>query len=241
MNLQRAFLSLVLFLGLALAAPADPAWTEALRAMPLDPTTPRLNRANCVAVTLGAFRSNAVVKALLFLPGVSDDFYLIHRDDPALNIQARTLLEAVTALTNRTEVRVTYRAPFLLLHVDRDLLEPDMVIRNERAAARLKREKHLPHAVYCDRHWEALQPELKGRFPSKILPAARSEEAWHFNRHNLAGWGLSDWEWLEVLSLTGRTTVIVERSRLLWRVNTNAAAVLPPPRLPAPAPVRAEE
>ena len=226
MNPGPAFLCLFWFLGLTLSAPASPAWTEALRNMPLNPDGPRLNRANCVALMLGAFRSNDVVKALLFLPGVSDDFYLIHRDDPALNIQAGNLLEAVNALTRRTEVRATYRAPFLLLHLDRDWLDPDLTIRNQSAAASLKRGKHLLHAVYCDRHWEALQPELKARFPFKILPAPRSQDAWHFQRHHLAGWDLSDWEWLEALSLAGRTTIRIERARIQFLVNAKPA---PPP------------
>ena len=196
--------------------------------MTLGANPPLLNRENCVGVLLSAFQSNQVVKALVVLPGVADDFYLINRDKPKLNISAQNLSEAVMALTNATELRATFCPPFLLLHLDRDLIEPGLEVRHERTAARLRREHHLKHALYCDRHWETIQPELNGQLRTAILPSAKSEDAWHFNRHNLAGWNLSDWEWLSALSLAGRTSLNVQERRIVFQVNTNV------PRLPGP-------
>lgn len=220
----------VLFLACLLPCPlaAEQSWEQALRTMTLGANPPLLNRENCVRVLLNAFQSNQVVKALVILPGVLDDFYLINRDKPKLNISAQNLSEAVMALTNATELRATFRPPFLLLHLDRDLIEPELEVRHEKASARLRRDHHLEHALYRDRHWETIQPELKGRLRTAILPSAKSEDAWHFNRHNLAGWNLSDWEWLSALSLAGRTSLNVQERRIVFQVNTNV------PRLPRP-------
>src|SRR5947209_18774338 len=104
--------------------------------MPISAET-RLNRDNSIPLILRAFRSNEVVKALVWLPAVSDDFYLISRDKPKLNLEATNLLDAITALTRATELRATFQPPFLLLHLDRDHLEPSLIVNDAPAAARL--------------------------------------------------------------------------------------------------------
>ena len=189
-------------------------WTEAFRQMPLSSAV-MLNRDNAIPVLLDAFTSNAVVKALLFLPAVSDDFYLINRDKPRLNIVASNLLDAILALTNATGLRVTFHAPFLLLHLPRDILESPCVIRHAATAQRLQRSAALPHALFKDTHWEKLQPVLEKAFGMEIRPGATSEDAWHFNRHNFSAWGLSNWETLKAVCWTGKTRCIVEAERLV--------------------------
>src|SRR5437016_4237904 len=54
---------------LILSAP----WEAALSQMSLGHVT-QLNRSNCVEVMLGAFQSNDAVKAIIFLPGATDEF-----------------------------------------------------------------------------------------------------------------------------------------------------------------------
>src|SRR5438477_8472779 len=197
----------------ALALPAQAAWKEALRHMPLSTATP-LNRDDYVPTLLSAFQSNQTVKALVFLPGVSDDFYLINTDAPKLNIKAGNLLAAISALTNATAVRATFRAPLLLLHLERDWLEPRLTIKDQATARRLKLKCGRPHVLWNDTHWERLQPLLQDALKIKVLPAAASPDAWHFARHNMAAWNLPDWNLLAALSLTGRTTISIERNHL---------------------------
>ena len=197
---------------------ADENWETALSRMPLDTNPAPLNRDNCMPLMLGAFQSNAVIKALIFLPAVADDFYLLNRDQPKLNIRAANLREAVVALTNATAVRASFRFPFLLLHLQRDNLEPIFVIRHAATAIRLKEKCHLPQVLFNDRHWERVQPLLEQGMGVKVLPAAISEDAWHFNRHNLAGSNLTDWEVLSALSLAGKTSFTVGRDRIVFQV-----------------------
>src|SRR5580700_2797029 len=118
---------------------AAESWQAALSRMPLAPHVFRLQRTNCVAVMLDAFQSNDVVKALIFMPGATDEFYMFRRADAVLTNGSPTLLDAVTALTNQTLIRATFRAPFLLLHTDEDPLDPIENIEDSATAEKLRR------------------------------------------------------------------------------------------------------
>src|SRR5260370_37592278 len=111
--------------------------------MPLEINGAGLNRDDCMSLMLGASQSNGVLKALIFLPAVADDFYLINRGQPKLDLAARNLLEAITVLTNATAVRATFRPPFLLLHLEREGLAPAVSVRNKAAAARSQARRPL--------------------------------------------------------------------------------------------------
>lgn len=192
------------------------AWEEALRAMPLPAAAPPLNRDNAVSVLLHAFRSNDTVKALLFLPEVADDFYLINRDKPRLDLRATNLLDALTKLTNATALRLTWNKPLLLVHLAGDKLEPSVVVEDAATAQSLKRQPALAHGVFVDTHWERLQPRLTADLKRKVRPAPDSQDAWHFARHNFAGWNLTGWELLSAASLAGNTTVTVQKSSIVF-------------------------
>jgi len=204
--------------SLALNLCGQETWPSALARMPLNPAIP-LNRDNCMAVLLQAFQSNALVKALVFLPAVSDDFYLINRDRPKLNITASNLLEAITALTNRTDVRATFTAGALLLHLERDRLKPLVTIQDQATGQKMSEGHHLPKVLWVDAHWERLQPRLRKELKMEVLPAGQSSDAWHFARHNLAGWGLSDRELIDLLSLTGKTSISIQKNRLVFQTD----------------------
>ena len=59
-------------------------WPRSLAAMPLRTRITELNRTNCVEVMLGAFQSNQLVKALIFMPGATDEFYMFRRAKSAV-------------------------------------------------------------------------------------------------------------------------------------------------------------
>jgi hypothetical protein len=180
--------------------------------MPLPATAQPLNRQTFIPVLLGAFQSNAAVKALVFLPGVADDFYLIHRDQP-LRLRADNLHEALTALTNTTRAQVTFQAPWLLVHLDRDRLAANVRVRHQATAARLSNSPPRRRIQFCDRGWPSIQPELSQALSLPLLPKPNAREAMHLTRVNLAGWGLTDAEVLQALALAGGTTVTIQRNR----------------------------
>ena len=190
--------------------------------MTLPGGTNPIERENAVPRILQGFQANSLVKAIVVLPAVSDDLYLINRDQPKLTLRATNLAEAVLLLTNATAIRATFQPPFLLLHRGEDFLVPQYMIQDAAAARRLQSETHLPRALFLDLHWKKLRPVLNKALRHGIYPWSTSEESWHFARHNLAGWNLTDWELLAAVSLSGSTTYTVEKRRVTFRRRTGA-------------------
>ncbi len=190
-------------------------WQAPLAQMPLGGQVTELNKTNFVAAMLGAFQSNQVVKAMIFMPGATDEFYFFNRAHATLSPGSSTLLDAVTALTNQTLIRATFRPPLLLLHTGSDPLEPMFRIEHEGTAQALRQKRFLPQVLYNDRDWDYLHPILTKTLQVKFLPVADTPDSWHFYRHSFAAWDLTGWEALEAISLAGKTTFIVRRSMIL--------------------------
>jgi len=188
-------------------------WQQALQRMPLNVEIP-LSRENCLPRLLAAFQSNQIVKAFVISPSVCDDFYLINRNVPKLTLKADNVFAAIVALTNLTSARFTCSPPLLLLHLERDALQPALIIKHPATAARLAQQSHFPHAFWSDIPWERVQPELRKALKLNIQPWAKSVDAWHIPRHNLTAWNLSDWDLVSALSLAGKTTILVQRNGL---------------------------
>lgn len=217
-KLQRGLRAvLILCHGLWLCWPAilqAAPWQSALARMPLQTNPAELNPTNVAAVLLGAFQSNQVVKALILMPGATDEFYFFKRAKVTLPPNSLTLLDAVQALTNQTLIRATFRPPFLLLHTDEDPLEPLSTVKHSDAAEQLRQRPFVPHAVYFDKDWDYLLPILTQTLDAGFRPRNKSPDSWHFYRHTLAAWNLNGWEALEAISLAGKTTFVVERTFL---------------------------
>jgi hypothetical protein len=209
----------IFFLCLCLAhcaAGAVEEWQTALERMPLGTNVTQLNRSNCVGILLRALQSNNVVKALIFMPGATDEFYMFRRAKAALTNASPSLLDAVNALTNQTLIRATFRPPLLLLHSDEDPLDPACEIRSPATEIRIRRRSFVPHALYNDRDWDFLLPILRGTFHLRFSPRLHSASSWHFYRHSFAGWNLSGWEALEAISLAGKSRFTVARRQVLF-------------------------
>lgn len=194
---------------------ASDSWESALGRMPLDSGATELTRTNCVDVMLKAFQSNDVVKALIFMPGATDEFYMFKRAKAELTNASPTLLDAVSALTNQTFIRATFQPPFLLLHSDEDPLELSITVESESATEKLKRTRFVAHGVYNDRDWDFIQPILRDCVKADIKPWRYSKASWHFYRHSFAAWNLNGWEALETVALAGKTRFNVCRKSLL--------------------------
>jgi len=209
----------LLALSLSLAAialrAAEP-WESALDQMPLGGPVLQLNRTNCVELMLSAFRSNQVVKALIFMPGATDEFYMFRRARASLTQTSPSLLEAVRALTSQTRIRATFHPPFLLLHTAEDLLEPDVRLEDAATAEKLKHRHFTPHLVCNDRDWDYLQPLLRWPLKIDLRPWPPSTDSWHFYRHSFAAWGLNGWEILETAALAGKSRFTVRSGSVVF-------------------------
>jgi hypothetical protein len=194
---------------------AAESWESALNRMPLEAGVAELSRTNCVDVMLKAFQSNDVVKAMIFMPGATDEFYMFKRAKAQLTNTSPTLLDAVSALTNQTLIRATFQAPFLLLHSDEDPLDLSITVESESAVEKLKRTRFVGRGIYNDRDWDFMQPILRDCLKADIQPWRYSRASWHFYRHSFAAWNLTGWEALEAVAFAGKTRFKVSRKSLL--------------------------
>lgn len=208
-------------IGLLALAPVTPLaaqtnWQDALAKMPLTEKVTELNRHNCVQVMLNSFRRDPEVKALIFMPGATDEFYFFRRAKATLTNNAPTLLDAVEALTNQTYIRATFRPPLLLLHTASDPLEPVIVIKDQRTADRLKKKHFEKHGVYNDRDWDYMQPILTFDLDIDMLPGLNSHDSHHFFRHSFAEFGLNGWDALRAVALAGKTDFSVDKKLVIF-------------------------
>jgi len=191
-------------------------WQSALAGMPLKTNVTELGRTNCVGIMLGALQSNKVVKALIFMPGATDEIYFFRRATAELTNSPASLLDAVRALTSQTLIRATFRPPLVLLHTDEDLLEPAIKIEHPPTGAKIRLERFAPHVVFNDRDWDGIRPALRKALRTALLPWPRSYDSWHFYRHSFAAWNLTAWEALESAALAGETAVTVRRNQVVF-------------------------
>ena len=209
---HKAYVLLLLALGCVQGVcSAQDTWQSVLSGMPLRPAVAQLNRTNCVQVMLRSFQSNEVIKALIFMPGATDEFYMFRRAEAQLDAASPSLLDVVAALTNQTRIRVNFRRPFLLLHTASDPLEPIITIKNSQVAERLTHQVFLSHVEFNDTEWDKIQPLLKRRLGMDIEPWRNSADSDHFYRSALSGWNLTEWEMIEALALANRTRATVEK------------------------------
>ena len=191
-------------------------WAGALAQMPLAQSVPELNRSNAVPLMLGAFKENATIKALIFMPGATDELYFFDRDVAKLTNTAPTLLDAVAAYTNQTRIVATFAPPFLLLHSKEDFLEGKITVEHPRTAEKLARKKFKQHAFYNDAPWPVLKKDYGFAMNVFMMPEAQSDSANHFYRHTFAGWNLTGMEALNAVVLAGKTVVKIQRGRLAF-------------------------
>ena len=204
---------------------AEETWPTVLSRMPLGNGPVQLNRTNCAQLVLGAFQSNATVKALIFMPGATDELYFFKRAQATVTNAEPSLYDAIVALTNQSHLRVIFRSPFLLIHSEEDVLNLDITIQHERTAERLNTGKPVPHVKVFDRDWTQLVKQIKRRIGPTLIPYEGTSDSWHFYRHTFASWNLSQWETLEACALAGKTKFTVIRNGVIFQLDERMGAV----------------
>jgi len=226
---RRAFRLLALLIGFLphlLRAADAPDWQAIASRMPLSRPVEAITRSNCLEILLNSFRSNDVVKALIFMPGATDEWFMPH--DPRAPIASAnpSLLDAINALTNNSRIHATFRPPFLLLHTDMDQLEPLIKIEDQVTADKIKNARYVPHVLFYDRDWDFVAPSLSKSLKTTMRPWRYTNDSWHFYRHSFSEWNLSGWEALEAFALAARTTCTIQHKKVVFEVDHR----LPVPR-----------
>jgi hypothetical protein len=204
---------------------AQETWQGALSRMPLETKVAELNRTNCVTLMLGAFQSNAVVKAVVFMPGATDELYFFRRARAKLTNTNPSLLDAVVALTNQTYIRATFQPPLLLLHTSEDALEVIAVEKNKSTAAKLRQRLIPDRLIFNDAGWDEVRAALKKKLSVGMRPFSNTPESGHFYRHNFVTCGATEWEILEAIALTDKTTFTVHWFTVGFKIDERSGVV----------------
>jgi len=195
--------------GLTIQATALEPWQTALAGMPLDAPVTWLDRTNCVPLMLRSFQSNGIVKALVFMPGATDEIYFFKRAHAELTNASPSLLDAVTALTNQTFIEADFRPPLLVLHTTEDLLEGAATVKNRSTAEKLRGRIVPVELLLNDADWDEVHSKAGKYLDIGLRPLKDSTASWHFYRHSFVAAGVTEWELLETLALAGKTTYTV--------------------------------
>jgi len=204
---------------------AEESWQEALGRMPLGAGVTELNRTNCVPLMLDAFQSNSVVKALIFMPGATDEIYFFRRARARLSGANPSLADAIIALTNRTYIQADFRPPFLLLHTTEDPLDPIAIVKSEAKAAKLRARIVPDRLVFNDTLWDDVRPALRGKAGVWLRPYSNSPPSWHFYHDTFVACGLTQWELLEAVGMSGKTTFTLHWLTADYELDTRGGPV----------------
>lgn len=189
-------------------------WPAALSRMPLGTNVTWLTRTNCAETLFAAFSRDAAVKALIFMPGATDELYFFHRVNVQLVNPEPNLFDAIKALTNQSPLRVAYQQPLLLIYSDEDVLDLEVKIEHPATVEKLKAKAVPGKQEFLDRDWKVLRDHHRHALPVSIGPLNRESITRHFYRHTFAGWELSGWETLQATALAGKTQFTVRRGRV---------------------------
>lgn len=205
--MKMALAILVLFVSLSLKAFADESWQDAFSRMPLGAPVTQLTRTNAIPLLLNAFQSNTVVKALIFLPGAADDFVFFRRAHVTLTNTNPSLADAIIAITNQTYIRVMLQPPFLLLYTTEDPLPLLITIKSKSTAAKLQSRLVPGRIQLVDCNWDFVRPKLQSKLSVGLRPLPNDPGTWHFWPNNFTACGITQYELLEAIALSGKTTL----------------------------------
>jgi len=200
-------------------------WTQALARMPLGTNVIWLTRTNCAEMLFQALPANPTVKAIVFLPGATDELYFFRRVNAHLTNAQPTLLDAVLALTNQTPLRMTFRAPLLLIYSEEDVLDLDIKVEHPGTVQKLKAGTVPGRQEFLDRDWKIIRDHHLRKMSVGISPLNRFSVTRHFYRHTYAAWNLSAWETLEATAYAGKTRFTVGRNRVTFDLDERIGGV----------------
>lgn len=225
---------IIMIVGIYGRVLADESWQGALSKMPLGTGVTQLSRTNAIPVILNAFQSNSIVKALIFMPGAADEFVFLRRAHARLMTANPSLADAIMALTNQTYIQAKFSPPFLLLYTTQDSLEPINVVKSRSAAAKLKGRTVPGHMVFCDSNWDYTRRAVAKKLSIEMLPFSNSLDSSHFWPNNFAAYGLTQWELLEAVALSGKTTFTLHWLTANFELDMRPGPLPDPSSLPAP-------
>ena len=193
-------------------------WKTECAKMPLRTNELALNLLEGAPCLLASLQPNATVKALLILPGATDELHFFNRGVFRWTNTTPTLTDAIEILTNHTGVKTTFRAPFLLLHTTNDLITTSISTKHLATGDKLSALGNINHPSITDASWLRLGPLLEKSLNLEIEPKPGSIAWWHFYRANFSCFDITGPELIEIVSLSSRIAAQIDKNRIVFSI-----------------------
>jgi hypothetical protein len=204
----------ILLLILTLCTQAQD-WRQALAQTPFPKATFHAYQTEPVELLLNAFRPTAEIRGVILMPAASDQLYFFNWGKVELP-QNPTLLEALNALTNKTQLTYSFVSPFLLIHHPRDTTTDPLTFGPD-VAEKFHKRKKSGRVYYLDRPYDRILPALKKVTGLKNIPDQRDPASWHFYRLSIVAYDPSATELLRAIAYGTKTSVQVEKKRVIFK------------------------
>lgn len=208
--------ALLLALFLAVGLRAEEAWVETLKKTPCPTNSIGVYLTEPVDLILKNFRAEGNFRGVVLCPSASDDLYFFNWGTVSLEAGKPSLWDALQAITNRTKLRLTFVAPFLLIHAERDKIGEPISFAAGAEEAKLNATILKGRTYYLDRPWDKLHPMMRKVLKRKVLPKASDSVTWHYYRQAFVGEDLSAVELLRAIAYGAKTTVRIEKRAITF-------------------------
>lgn len=192
-------------------------WVETLKRTPCPVTSIHVYQTEPVELILKNFRAEGDFRGVVLCPSASDELYFFDWGTVKIEAANPTLFDALAAITNRTKLQLTFKAPFLLIHAQRDKLDEPISIEPKAEETKLLETKLKGQTYYLDRPWDRIHSRLKKLAKRKIMPSDRDPVSWHYYRISMVGEDLSVMEFIRALAYGAKTTVRIEKRVITFK------------------------
>ena len=194
--------------------------------MPLGANAMELNRTNCVSLMLDAFQSNAVVKALIFMPGATDELYFFRRAHAKLT-NANPIIAGRGDSADQSNLYSSHvPAAFAVAAHNRRSDERHRGHKKQIHGDKIAdADPFLTGLRFDDAGWDDVRAVLGKKLSVGLRPFSDTPDSWHFYRHNFAACGVTEWGMLEAIALTDKTTFTVHWWTVDFQIDRRSGAV----------------
>jgi hypothetical protein len=192
-------------------------WQSAFAKIPIRTQTFPAHLTPPVELILTNFQPTAEIRSVVLMPGAADRLYFFDWGQVTLP-QNATLLDAITALTNKAGLTIFTAPPFLLIAMPNDdPHDPLSIAPNVRPEKLKLTERKLPGRTYfIDRPYDRLVPQTQKLTRLRIKPSRTDAGSWHFYRLSFVGYDLTAAELLRALAYGTKTTVQVQKRNAVF-------------------------
>jgi len=192
-------------------------WQAAFAKIPIRTQTFAAHLTPPVELILTNFQPTAEIRAIVLMPGAADRLYFYDWGQVTLP-ENPTLLDAITALTNKAGLTVFTAPPFLLLAMPYDNPRDPLSVAPEVRIDKLKlTERKIPSRTYfIDRSYDRLVPQTEKLTRLRIKPSRTDAGSWHFYRLSFVGYNLTAAEFLRALAYGTKTTVQIQKRKAVF-------------------------